>query len=148
MKTLIESFQYPRKGPGMMWEAAARKIKKRGGKVLNGPRAAAACPMTRRQASGTSTSRRNDGGRETYTAHHVICSAPVRELMEKISPRADLAPACARTALSRLSYRRADGARSPTLFPDNWIYIHDPSVKVGRVQNFRSWSPRDGAGRA
>jgi len=64
----------------------------------------------------------------------------VRELVEKIAP----------TPISRLHARElkyrdfltvALMVRKPDLFPDNWIYIHDPSVKVGRVQNFRSWSP-------
>jgi protoporphyrinogen oxidase len=139
VKTLIESFQYPRKGPGMMWEAAARKIQKRGGKVLKG--------RDLRQLSYDSARKLwtievdcVGGGRETYTANHVISSAPVRELVEKIAP----------TPISRLHARAlryrdfltvALMVRKPDLFPDNWIYIHDPSVKVGRVQNFRSWSP-------
>ena len=81
-----------------------------------------------------------DGSRESYTANHVISSAPVRELVEKITP----------TPISRLHARElkyrdfltvALMVKKPDLFPDNWIYIHDPSVKVGRVQNFRSWSP-------
>jgi protoporphyrinogen oxidase len=139
VKTLIESFEYPRRGPGMMWEAASRKIQKQGGKVLKGRELQklsydhatklwhidVSCP---------------DGGRESYTANHVISSAPVRELVERISP----------TPISRLHARElryrdfltvALMVKKPDLFPDNWIYIHDPSVKVGRVQNFRSWSP-------
>ena len=81
-----------------------------------------------------------NGERETYSARHVISSAPVRELVEKLTPEP--------TALHharQLRYRDfvtvALMVKKPDLFPDNWIYIHDPSVKVGRVQNFRSWSP-------
>ena len=139
VKTLIESFQYPRRGPGMMWEAASRKIQKRGGKVLKGRELQRlsydpADKLWHIEVSCT------DGSRESYTAHHVISSAPVRELVEKITP----------TPISRLHARElkyrdfltvALMVRKPDLFPDNWIYIHDPSVKVGRVQNFRSWSP-------
>jgi len=139
VKTLIESFEYPRKGPGMMWEAAARKIQKRGGKVLKG-RDLRELSYDHARKLWTIEVDCVGGGTETYTANHVISSAPVRELSEKIEP----------TPISRLHARAlryrdfltvALMVRKPDLFPDNWIYIHDPSVKVGRVQNFRSWSP-------
>jgi protoporphyrinogen oxidase len=139
VKTLIESFEYPRRGPGMMWEAASRKIQKRGGKVLKG--------RELQKLSYDHTDKLwhievslSGGGSEAYTASHVISSAPVRELVEKLTP----------TPISRLHARElryrdfltvALMVRKPDLFADNWIYIHDPSVKVGRVQNFRSWSP-------
>ena len=75
-----------------------------------------------------------------FTARHVISSAPIRELMTSITPR----PVSADDA-EKLRYRDfitvALVVDKPDLFPDNWIYIHDPSVRVGRVQNFRSWSP-------
>jgi protoporphyrinogen oxidase len=139
VKTLIESFQYPRKGPGMMWEAASRKIQKAGGKVLKGRELQRlsydhAGKLWHIEVSCA------DGRKENYTAQHVVSSAPVRELVEKISP----------TPISRLHARAlryrdfltvALMVKKPDLFPDNWIYIHDPSVQVGRVQNFRSWSP-------
>jgi protoporphyrinogen oxidase len=139
VKTLIESFEYPRKGPGMMWEAASCKIQERGCKVLKGRELRSLSYDHARQLWDISVSC-SDGGIETYTAQHVVSSAPVRELVEKISP----------TPISRLHARElryrdfltvALMVRKPDLFPDNWIYIHDPAVKVGRVQNFRSWSP-------
>src|SRR5438477_2373704 len=138
VKSLIESFQYPRRGPGMMWEAAARKIQKRGGKVRKGRELQKLSYDHARKLWDIEVSR-TDGGRETYTARHVVSSAPLRELVEKITP----------TPISRLHARElryrdfltvALIVNKPDLFPDNWIYIHDPSVKVGRVQNFRSWS--------
>ena len=95
VKTLIESFQYPRKGPGMMWEAAARKIQKRGGKVLKG-REFERMSYDAARKLWTIEVARHDGGRETYTANHVISSAPVRELTEKITP----------TPISRLHARQ------------------------------------------
>src|SRR6476646_5801562 len=85
VKTLIESFQYPRKGPGMMWEAAARKIVERGGEVRMG------CELQRlafdqdRKIWRIEVSAA-DGSSMSYTARHVISSAPVRELMAKIAP--------------------------------------------------------------
>src|SRR5262249_59369943 len=81
-----------------------------------------------------------DGTRETYTARHVISSAPVRELIEKMSPR-PISLFHARSLRYRDFLTVAVMVQKADLFPDNWIYIHDPSVKVGRVQNFRSWSP-------
>jgi protoporphyrinogen oxidase len=80
------------------------------------------------------------GGVESYTARHVISSAPIRELMEKITPR-PLSYLHARQLRYRDFITVALMVDKPDLFLDNWIYIHDPAVKVGRVQNFRSWSP-------
>jgi protoporphyrinogen oxidase len=138
-KTLIESFEYPRRGPGMMWEAAARKITERGGSVLMG-RELQRLSYDRGRARWTIEIATAAGGSETYQAAHVISSAPVRELLEKIDP-----PPASLPQARRLRYRDfltvALMARKPDLFPDNWIYIHDPGVNVGRVQNFGSWSP-------
>ena len=75
-----------------------------------------------------------------YTARHVVSSAPLRELVERIKP-APISLLHARALRYRDFLTVALMVRKAELFPDNWIYIHDPSVKVGRVQNFRSWSP-------
>ena len=139
VKTLIESFQYPRKGPGMMWEAAARKITQQGGKVLMGRELQVLAFDSSRKIWHIEVSAA-DGRREVYTARHVISSAPVRELMEKITPR-PISYLHARALRYRDFITVALMLKKPYLFPDNWIYIHDPAVKVGRVQNFRSWSP-------
>ncbi|MGH6672509.1 MAG: NAD(P)/FAD-dependent oxidoreductase, partial [Xanthobacteraceae bacterium] len=139
IKTLIESFQYPRRGPGMMWEAAARKIKAQGGRVLMGRE------LVRLEFDGARNAWRievatADGKRESYTARHVVSSAPLRELVERIKP-VPISLLHARALRYRDFLTVALMVRRDELFPDNWIYIHDPSVKVGRVQNFRSWSP-------
>src|SRR6476646_10185672 len=139
VKTLIESFQYPRKGPGMMWDAATRKIRERGGKVLMGRDLTQLAFDTEKNVWRIQVATA-EGGREDYTARHVISSVPMRELVEKIKPQTS----SIRHA-QQLRYRDfltvALMVRKADLFPDNWIYIHDPSVKVGRVQNFGSWSP-------
>lgn len=138
-KSLIETFDYPRKGPGMMWEAAAAKTVAQGGELLMGHSLAEA---SRDAATGlwTVRARDADGGFVTLTARYVISSAPIPELCAALSP----APPC-RPAAEALRYRDfltvALMARKATAFPDNWVYIHDPAVKVGRVQNFGSWSP-------
>jgi protoporphyrinogen oxidase len=139
VKTLIESFQYPRKGPGMMWEAAARKIRKRGGSILMGRELRALRFDADRKLWRIDVSAVN-GEHETYTARHVVSSAPIRELMEKMLPR-PLSLFHARQLRYRDFLTVALMVNKPDLFPDNWIYVHDPAVKVGRVQNFRSWSP-------
>jgi protoporphyrinogen oxidase len=139
IKTLIDSFEYPRKGPGMMWEAAARKIRGRGGEVHLGQEFQSMAWDADRQLWSIACT--NTAGAETvFTAKHVISSAPIKELCEKLSPSP-----ISRLHARELKYRDfltvALICKTPETFPDNWIYIHDPSVKVGRVQNFRSWSP-------
>ncbi|MCZ7594346.1 MAG: NAD(P)/FAD-dependent oxidoreductase [Hyphomicrobium sp.] len=138
IKTLIESFEYPRKGPGMMWEAAAAKVTAQGGDILMGHRLEK-MSWDAKKGLWTIVVEGPEGAR-MFTARHVISSAPIRELMGSIMPR----PVSADDA-ERLRYRDfitvALIVDKPDLFPDNWIYIHDPNVRVGRVQNFRSWSP-------
>ena len=140
IKTLIDSFRYPRKGPGMMWDAAAEKTRAQGGRVLLGHRVVAL-----KKGSGTFSveAETADGTRETFIAEHVISSAPIREIFAELDPKPS--PEAA-TAARSLSYRDfitvALILRERNLFDDNWIYIHDPGVKVGRVQNFKSWSPQ------
>jgi len=138
VKTLIETFEYPRKGPGMMWDAAARKIRERGGRLLMGRTLERlsfdeAAKLWTIEVSGAH-------GPETYTARHVVSSAPVRDLMERLARR-PISLFHARALRYRDFITVALMVRKAELFPDNWIYIHDPAVKVGRVQNFRSWSP-------
>ncbi|HWU74283.1 MAG TPA: NAD(P)/FAD-dependent oxidoreductase [Sphingomonas sp.] len=138
VKTLLETFRYPRQGPGMMWDAARDKVLAGGNRVLMGT---ALHQISEDQATGRwrVAARRGDE-MLTINAGHVISSAPMRELAGRIHPL----PATLPNALD-LNYRDfltvALMIRSDDLFPDNWIYIHDPRVKVGRVQNFRSWSP-------
>ena len=139
VKTLIESFQYPRKGPGMMWQAAARKIRGLGGRILMGRELVALDYDADRQRWHIEVAL-EDGSRESYSARHVVSSAPLRELVERIKPT-PISLLHARALRYRDFLTVALMVRKGETFPDNWIYIHDPSVKVGRVQNFRSWSP-------
>ncbi len=147
IKTLIGSFRYPRLGPGMMWEAAARKTVEQGGQVLMGCRVVG-LEFAYWEKPSPDGGRWNvsytdgQGARHALAADHVISSAPLRELVQGIEPPA---PEAAREAAAALRYRDfltvALIARPSLSFDDNWIYIHEPGVKVGRVQNFRSWSP-------
>jgi len=141
IKTLINSFRYPRKGPGMMWEACAEKVKAMGGQIHMGCKVVGAAYD---EARSTWTLRYQDrqGLEQTLEAEHVISSAPMRSLVRGLTP-----PVSDRTrrAADSLKYRDFITVmlilKERNKFADNWIYIHDPSVKVGRVQNFKSWSP-------
>jgi len=138
-KTLLESFRYPRKGPGMMWDAARDRILEHGNSLLMGHKLH---QLSWDEAGGFWRVSATDAeGRQTIIrADHVISSAPMRELAARVHPM----PASLPRAM-QLSYRDfltvALMIRSDDLFPDNWIYIHDDKVQVGRIQNFRSWSP-------
>ena len=139
IKTLIESFQYPRKGPGMMWDAAAAKTKAQGGDVLMGHTLKSLSYDAEAQI-WTIEATKEDGEIATFQARHVISSAPVRELVQAV-PVSEEASKAANDLRYRDFLTVALVVEKPDLFPDNWIYIHEPSVKVGRIQNFRSWSP-------
>ena len=141
IKTLINSFRYPRRGPGMMWEACAEKMKALGGRLEMGRRVTR-CSYDETSGNWMVEYKDQRGEAQTIEAEHVISSAPMRALVCGLSP-----------AVSERTKRAAESLRyrdfltvmlilkDRQMFDDNWIYIHDPSVKVGRVQNFRSWSP-------
>lgn len=136
IKTLIDSFRYPKKGPGMMWEVCRDKCLAMGVKVEMNTGVKGLFYDNGKWSIGTTQGTTYEG------FDYVLSSAPMRELVQSIYP----APAAnAIEAAKQLGYRdfltvvlicKADDA-----FNDNWIYIHDPSVKVGRIQNFKSWSP-------
>src|SRR6478752_1053463 len=129
IKTLINSFRYPRKGPGMMWEACAEKTKAMGGKVEMG------CKVVGLDY---------DAANETWSVSFKDPQGqtPKLELVRGIQPAVSEA---AKAAADSLKYRDFLTVmlivKNRDAFHDNWIYIHDPNVKVGRIQNFRSWSP-------
>ena len=141
VKTLIDTFRYPRLGPGMMWEAAAARTREAGGEVRMGCRVTSVEKLP--DDGGWRVGyRAADGSEESLLSQHVISSAPLRELMQSVTPAPS--PATQRAAAA-LRYRDfltvALMVRPSRPFSDNWIYIHEPDVKVGRVQNFGSWSP-------
>ena len=141
VKTLIDSFRYPRKGPGMMWEAAAKRVEELGGSILMGRKVVGvAYDSNRRKYQVVYQDAQSQ--REYLEAEHVISSAPLRALINGLSPKPTDA---ALQAADSLKYRDfltvALILEDRNLFNDNWIYIHDPAVKVGRIQNFKSWSP-------
>jgi protoporphyrinogen oxidase len=135
VRSLIKEFHYPRYGPGQMWEAMAKEIHRLGGEVrLQTPVEGLDIRAGRVRAI--------QAGGWTMPVGDVISSLPLRSVVAMTSPRP---PAEVLQAAQGLRYRDfvtvalvLDGE---DLFPDNWIYVHDERVRVGRIQNYRSWSP-------
>lgn len=139
VKTLIDAFDYPKRGPGMMWEAFADIVQEKGSQVRLG----AEVERILWTKNGVVALEINvDGGTELVEGSHFISSMPIRELIQKFDPAV---PEAVLKAATSLNYRDfltvALIINKPDVFPDNWIYIHDPDVKIGRIQNFKNWSP-------
>jgi protoporphyrinogen oxidase len=138
--SLIDEFQYPKYGPGMMWERCLQKVEAAGTKVIMDT------PVTRiRHAGGRAMSvvAESDGVATEYPADEVISSMPLSLLLRAMDPPA---PPAVQRAADALNFR--DFLTVALVVPadkvpwdDNWIYIHAPEVKTMRVQNFGSWSP-------
>ena len=136
IKTLIDSFRYPKFGPGMMWEECVVKSKALGVQII--------------MNTGVSKIEKINEHWKLYTSSgavyegfdYVLSSAPMRELIPAVAPAF---PNRALIAATQLKYRDFLTVvlicNDNDAFTDNWIYIHEPNVKVGRIQNFKSWSP-------
>ena len=138
VKSLIEEFHYPRLGPGMLWERTQQLIEQRGGEVrLN----TEVVKVVHRAGKAVGVVARSGGQETLIQADAVISSMPIGELIERLDPPA---PDDVRDGAARLTYRDYFTVglvvNRPEVFPDNWIYIHAPEVKVGRIQNFKNWS--------
>ncbi len=138
IKTLIEEFDYPRQGPGMLWTAVQDRINEQGGQVqLNSN----VVGIQREGQRITGVTVEQDGRTQTITGSSFISSMPVTQLLKWLDPPP---PPDVLAAANQLSYRDFLTVcliiNKPDVFPDNWIYIHDPSVQVGRIQNFKNWS--------
>jgi protoporphyrinogen oxidase len=134
--SLIEQFLYPKTGPGLMWEVTAARLKERGVRMILDS------PVTRIEHDKGVIKRVHAAGK-SYQADYFISTMPVRDLVASLSPAA---PAPARAIAARLEYR--DFVIVGLLYrrlardiPDNWIYVQEPGVKVGRLQFFNNWSP-------
>ena len=139
IRTLIEEFHYPRLGPGMMWRAVTSRIASRGGEVrLN----AEVVRILRVGARIEGVVVTNGKAHEVIRGSDFLSSMPLAELVAKLDPPP---PPTVVAAAGLLRYRDFLTVclilNRRHLFPDNWIYIHDPAVRVGRIQNFKNWSP-------
>jgi UDP-galactopyranose mutase len=155
--SLIEEFQYPRTGPGLMWETAADKVLAHGGQIVmetkvdtvHWSEGVGATAVTAHvtggygPGAGAPPARHTDlGATSTYPAGHVISSTPLPSLVRSLEPPP---PDAVLAAANGLRFRDfltvALVVPASASFPDNWIYIHSPEVRLGRIQNFASWSP-------
>ncbi len=141
VRTLVDEFRYPRRGPGEMWERVAEKLRAGGNIVALGQEVVS----VRHDGSRvTSVIARDAASGQTrdVTGAQFISTLPIRELAHKLEPAM---PPWVVAAADDLKYRDfltvALVVNKREVFPDNWIYIHDPSVRVGRMQNFKAWSP-------
>jgi protoporphyrinogen oxidase len=139
--SLIEQFQYPKYGPGMMWERATELVRGLGGTVELGTAVRTVHWEPDRGAVAVDVVGASGVVRRVET-EDVISSAPISALVRAMEPAA---PAQVVAAADDLRYRDfltvALVVPQEAGFPDNWIYIHTPGVRVGRIQNFGSWSP-------
>lgn len=138
IKSLINEFQYPRLGPGQMWETCAKKIQALGGQVLMKHYVTA---IEHQDGKIVAVRAETPEGEKRFAAEHFFSTMPVRSLVRALDPRV---PHGVMDDADGLRYRDflvvALMLDKEDLFPDNWIYIHTPGVKVGRIQNFNNWS--------
>lgn len=137
--SLIEEFEYPRHGPGMMWERCHELVEAQGSSVQFRSKVV---KINHSDGAATEVITEGPDGQTTHACTEVISSMPIPLLVQAMDPPA---PEDVQLAAKSLAFRdfltvalvvpEEDG------FPDNWIYIHAPEVDVGRVQNFGSWSP-------
>jgi protoporphyrinogen oxidase len=138
IKSLINEFQYPRLGPGQMWEMCRDRLEEMGSQVLMKHYVDG---IETRNGQVVAVRAHTPNGVRRFPAEHVISTMPVRSLVRALDPAV---PTPIRNAGEGLRYRDfltvALILNRENLFPDNWIYIHTPGVKVGRIQNFNNWS--------
>jgi len=138
IKSLINEFQYPRLGPGQMWETCVDRIRGMGNAVHLKHYVTA---IEQKDGQVTAVRARTPEGERRFECEHVISTTAIRSLVRALDPAV---PAPVREAGDGLAYRDflvvALMLEAKDLFPDNWIYIHTPGVKVGRIQNFNNWS--------
>ncbi len=137
--TLIDRFHYPRLGPGMMWERMRDRLASRGVDTVLETEV-----VRLRHSDGRvdAVTVRDRAGERELEVEGVISSMPLGQLVRALDPRP---PPDVRAAADRLRHRDFLTVvlivRREEVFPDNWIYVHSPDVRVGRIQNFKNWSP-------
>jgi protoporphyrinogen oxidase len=147
--SLIERFLYPKFGPGQMWEEVARKIAKLGGEIHLGHRVVG---IKREGPQITAVVVRDDSGSfRSLPCRHFISTMPVRDLTAMLRPAEERVRQIAEqlpyrdfmTAGLLLNRMKLSGPRTRAngMPPDNWIYIQEPDVRIGRLQVFNNWSP-------
>ena len=150
--SLIEHFLYPRLGPGQLWQEVARRVVEQGGELRHGVQV-----LGLRHENGRVVAARvraEDGSESEIVAAHFISTMPIKDLAAGMVPPppndvARIAGALpyrdfitVGLLLSRMrDNRQSQSARSDHMPPDNWIYIQERDVRIGRLQVFNNWSP-------
>lgn len=140
IKTLLSEFKYPRLGPGMMYEKMADKIKQMNGRIMM---ESEVDKVNRESFKVMSVEIKDKAGKtDKMEADYFVSSMPITELIEKLDPKP---PQNISEAARNLAYRSFLSVnvilKGSNFIPDNWIYIHSPEVKLGRIQNYKKWSP-------
>ena len=147
--SLIERFLYPKYGPGQMWDCVAEKVRESGGEIHYGYQADQIALQNHRVSKISASG--DAGNHISFDADYCISTMPIRELMQSLSPAPPEDVSKIATGLvyrdfitvgllvNKLKVTRPDD--SSELIPDNWIYIQEPHVKLGRLQIFNNWSP-------
>ncbi len=140
--SLIENFLYPKLGPGQLWEEVAARVQQRGGKVITGAEVVGVETSGRRVTAVTAKDRQT-GGLQRHEADWFFSTMPVREL---VAAMGEAVPQDVRDAAAGLQYRDFMTVglllkKLKTPVPDNWIYVQERGVRIGRLQVFNNWSP-------
>ena len=149
--SLIERFLYPRLGPGQMWEVVARRVEQAGGAVHLGHKVTG-IHRSGRRVVGVDVLDLASNTLRRVACGHLVSSMPIGELVRQLEPEADEVGAIARAlphrdfmtagVLLRRLRGTGSGARADAPMPaDNWIYVQEEDVKLGRIQVFNNWSP-------
>lgn len=149
--SLIESFYYPKLGPGEMWDLTAEKIEKLGGKIIK----KAEVDEIHRNENGTVDyiGYVRNGNREHIVCDYLISSMPLKDLVAGMNDVPE-EPACVAAGLPYRDYKTVgvlvrhlnlenttDIRTVGNIVPDDWVYVHDRTVKMGRFQIYNNWSP-------
>ena len=151
--SLIEQFHYPKKGPGQYWEIMAEEIRRMGGEIrLNSE--VTGIRVEKNRCTGLQVFMPVSGQTEKISGEHIFSTMAVKDLVEAIG---DSVPGEVRRVANGLPYRDfitvgllvdrlklVNKTALKTLYggvPDNWIYIQEPDVQIGRLQIFNNWSP-------
>lgn len=140
LTSLIEQFHYPRFGPGMMWERCRSLIESQGSQTVQGVKVER---IQHRHGRVDCVSGRSASGEQLeYDGRHFVSTMPLRDLIHALDP---LPPDEVLKAARGLRYRDyltvVLVVDRESVFPDNWLYVHSPEVKLGRIQNYKNWSP-------
>ncbi len=151
--SLIEQFMYPKYGPGQLWEEVARRVEEKGGEIHLNHRAVALAPG-KDGIDSVVVADLSSGGERAVSADYFFSTMPIKELIAALGGEVpvnvkEVAEGLmyrdfmtVGLLLRKMSVKEGSGKNGPlNLIPDNWVYIQEPDVRIGRLQVFNNWSP-------